>query len=146
MIFRKYEDALASILRKGWFDDNSPHTIYPNKNFGESKVPLIIPDRWADEWPALSEQERAMIYMNSQLKLLSTFEDYCRIDYSDLLSDSGVEKLFSDLELELTSKTKELIGKIRINHYDNKHLLVNENKTNPSILEEALEVKQIFEI
>lgn len=146
IIFRKYEDILKSILVKGWFDDTNPNIITTYKHFGSSKVPVSIPDSWAEEWKTLSPTERSMIYMNEQFDALKIQGDYIRINYENLVANpkDTINDLFSKLDVEVSSKTEELISKIYAN--PNSNIQELPEKCHPQILAEALSNKEYFNI
>ena len=146
IIFRKYEDILKSILVKGWFDDNNPNIITTYKHFGESKVPVSIPEIWREEWNELNPTERSMIYMNEQFSALKLQSNYIRMDYKTLILDpkATIQNLFDNLNVKSTIKTDELIDKIYMNPNSNIQQLPS--KCHPQVLAETLSHKDYFNI
>jgi len=124
VVFRKYEDVLASIVTKGWFDDGSPHNIKPFKEFGKSLVPLSIDEKWKTAWPELSVVERSILYMNTQLVGTRKIKSPINLNYDEFVRNPDVLlKCFERLNVEPTGKTNELIESIRSREDDNRYLL-----------------------
>ena len=144
IVFRKYEDVLASIVTKGWFDDTSPHKIRPFKQFGSSFVPLTIDDTWKKDWADLSVIERSIIYMNSQLSGVRNINNSIDLNYDQFTRNTKVLlDCFDKLNLEPTQKTYELIESIRFRDEENSILLKG---VRPELLSEVKSLKQEFSI
>ena len=124
VVFRKYEDVLASIVTKGWFDDGSPHKIKPFKKFGKSLVPLSIDEKWKTAWSELSVVERSIVYMNTQLVGTRKIKSPIKLNYDEFVRNPEVLlKCFERLNVKPTEKTNELIKSIRSRGDDNDYLL-----------------------
>ncbi len=124
VVFRKYEDVLASIVTKGWFDDSSPHQIKPSEKIGTSLVPLNVDEKWKTAWPELSVIERSIVYMNTQLVGTRKIKNPIRLNYDEFVSDPEVLlTCFERLNMEPTQETNELIASIRTRENDNRYLL-----------------------
>jgi len=144
VVFRKYEDVLASIVTKGWFDDSSPHKIKPFKEFGSSCVPLCIDENWKQAWSELSVVERSIIYMNTQLVSTRKIISPINLNYDEFVRNPEVLlKCFERLNVEPTEKTNELIKSIRSREDDNRYLL---DGVSSQLLSEVEALKREFQI
>jgi Sulfotransferase family len=126
-IVRDLRDVLSSILSKGWFSDENiqdwEYGIWPFAQNNLTNAPYVSGLSDIDDYEKADEETRAIDYINAMMKKRFEITKFVEskyttclysFKYEDLLQNPrvAVSKISNFLQMELTSKTEEIIKTI----------------------------------
>lgn len=113
-VLRDPVSTAESLLAKKWFSELGPSDVidWPYQRSLKGFQPFWMNSEDVELWPQMTEIERAETFLLRQLELVRQIEGVLLLSYDFLVQSPEyyVSKVFSQLELEFTAKTEELIA------------------------------------
>ena len=133
---RNANDVINSLLKKGWFSNeslnaNNPTQLYAMEIINDIKIPYWVRDRDKKLWVNMDEINRCgYYYMRISESILRYSNDSIVVDYDKFIQTpkSILNKILKQYNLKSTNKTDDILESIHFQAKDRKNCLAGLNQ------------------
>jgi hypothetical protein len=111
VLIRDTPSVIKSIKIKGWFNESINTKIRDVIIYENQHIPSIVPSHFHNKWSLMSEDEKIIIYMYSQYKVIDDLKGLIFVDFNELISgERYFNTLIEYLRVGPGEKTKILLS------------------------------------